>query len=122
MLAAELALESHLSNVIHTALFTGGLYDGLYAHEAVRRYEQHWLPMLHKMPPGPKRDAMIPPLDVAYAWLCHRLNPHAYSADCMRLFGTILWPSDQQALAFGDGSPGSQSVRTANKINHKNSW
>ncbi|GAX85221.1 hypothetical protein CEUSTIGMA_g12641.t1 [Chlamydomonas eustigma] len=28
---------------------------------------------------------LVPPLDVAYAWLVHRLNPTAYAADCNRI-------------------------------------
>lgn len=34
--------------------------------------------------------APMPPLDVAFCWALHRLNPTAYKADCERLFGTVL--------------------------------
>lgn len=35
----------------------------------------------------------IPPLDVAFIWMLHRLSPAAYERDCIRLFGTVL-PAD----------------------------
>jgi hypothetical protein len=48
---------------------------------------------------------LVPPLDVAYVWLCHRLAPAAYEADCKYMFGRTLDPVNaEQALAFDDGT------------------
>lgn len=55
----------------------GGLYAGDCLYEAIRRYESHWLPLLAKTP-AEKRGKLLPPLDVAYVWAVHRLNPGAY--------------------------------------------
>ncbi|CAN8073739.1 unnamed protein product [Agarophyton chilense] len=30
------------------------------------------------------RDTIVPPLDIAWVWHCHRLNPHAYAEDLAR--------------------------------------
>ncbi|GFH12369.1 uncharacterized protein HaLaN_08039 [Haematococcus lacustris] len=80
----------------------GGLAFGPYARVAVRRYETLWLPLLAG---HAATQELIPPLDVAWAWLCHRLAPAAYEADCLRLFGRRLDPaSPYQALAFDDGT------------------
>lgn len=32
----------------------------------------------------------LPPLDVAFCWVLHRLSPLAYNRDCVALFGTCL--------------------------------
>lgn len=55
----------------------GGLYVGAGCAEAVRRYTQLWLPLLNNTPEH-ERASLIPPLDVAFAWLSHRLAPAAY--------------------------------------------
>lgn len=65
----------------------GGLYSGPYAVEAARRYEQIWLPMLAQGSSLCDSFSAIPPLDVAFTWLVHRLNPAAYAADIKRIFG-----------------------------------
>ena len=46
----------------------GGLYSGPYAHEAVRRYETIWIPIILSLPED-QLHCLTPPLDVAYAWL-----------------------------------------------------
>lgn len=90
---------------MHARTFhAGGLYSGCWAREAARRYEQYWLPLLAATEDQAARDALVPPLDVAYAWLVHRLSPLTYERDCVALFGKALDPSPQQALAFGDNS------------------
>ena len=34
--------------------------------------------------------APVPPLDVAFCWVLHRLSPSDYAADCVDLFGAEL--------------------------------
>ncbi len=54
----------------------------------------------------------MPPADVAYVWLLHRLDVHAYAEDCIALqedsIGDaaelqLLQPGQQSALEFSDG-------------------
>ena len=56
-----------------------------------RRYEKHWLPLLakHSAEPSCSLDAvqLVPPVDVGWCWLVHRLAPEAYVEDCATLFG-----------------------------------
>ena len=33
---------------------------------------------------------LSPPIDIEWAWQCHMLYPHAYSADCQQLFGRVI--------------------------------
>lgn len=89
-----------LLKLLHVAdtLPFGGLYQGIYAQEAVRRYEQCWLPLLAKA-----KDAVdsSPPPDVAFVWYLHRLHPEWYSRD----FEAVLrcepvYPSPNDSFAF----------------------
>ena len=48
--------------------------------EAVRRYEDLWIPFLALAPPE-ERTSLVPPLDVEWVWHCHMLAPFAYERD-----------------------------------------
>ena len=39
------------------------------------RYESCWLPLLAKQVENKETTALVPPLDCAWVWHCHRLNP-----------------------------------------------
>ena len=55
---------------------------------AVRRYEQYWLPLIEKStePIG----SLAPPLDVHWIWHCHLLSPFDYEHDCVRITGKVI--------------------------------
>ncbi|KAG0630927.1 hypothetical protein M758_1G214600 [Ceratodon purpureus] len=55
---------------------------------AIRRYECCWLPLLASQEKG--ASALVPPLDCAWVWHCHRLNPIQYAQDCKAVYGKIL--------------------------------
>jgi hypothetical protein len=50
---------------------------------ALRRYEQLWLPLLRNS----NGEDLLPPLDIHWMWHCHMLAPQAYNDDCVRLLG-----------------------------------
>ena len=52
--------------------------------EAIRRYEQNWIPLLLE---NPEERGLVPPLDVEWVWYCHMLNPTAYNEDMSRIAG-----------------------------------
>ena len=52
--------------------------------EAIRRYEEIWLPSFSKA----GCDA-VPPLDVEWVWHCHMLSPEKYQEDVRRLVGKV---------------------------------
>lgn len=86
----------------------GGLCQGVYLKEALRRYEQVWLPLIssQRLAGQPWQD-LVPPLDVAFVWHLHRLQPSLYAADCQRLpdaQGHVLHLELEQAFRFTDGS------------------
>ncbi|KAI8474937.1 MAG: hypothetical protein J3K34DRAFT_406328 [Monoraphidium minutum] len=94
----------------------GGLCQGAYLKEALRRYEDVWLPLLsaRRLAGQPWQD-LVPPLDVAFVWHLHRLSPSLYAADCQKLpdaQGQVLHVSLQQAFQFTDGTdaPGAASA------------
>ena len=50
-----------------------------------RRYEQLWLPLLRS---APKDFVLVPPLDIAWLWHCHRLAPASYARACEDIIGS----------------------------------
>ncbi|KAH6558605.1 hypothetical protein KP509_1Z055100 [Ceratopteris richardii] len=67
------------------------LYRGPAVQRAISRYENLWLPLLAER--GPYTDEglpLIPPLDCAWIWHCHRLNPVQYLNDCKACYGKLL--------------------------------
>jgi hypothetical protein len=77
----------------------GGMYSGPWAMEAVRRYEHLWLPLLAAVGKDDAAAAagLVPPLDVAFAWLVHRLDPVHYEKYCRTSFGRPVDPNALQA-------------------------
>ena len=59
---------------------------------AVARYEELWLPLLAAREQKGTTSALVPPIDIAWAWHLHRLAPLKYAAYCRERFGTVLEP------------------------------
>lgn len=78
---------------------SGGLYNGQTVRNAIRRYEQCWLPLASAQPTGPSGEPYAPPLDVHWIWHCHMLAPYVYEKDCMKLIGKIV---DHQVMSHYD--------------------
>ena len=100
--AMEVALSLSVSDVKRHIAFLERVHDdalnrgsSLYLSPAmlsvaVFRYEELWLPMLATQ----KNDenGLVPPVDVAWVWHLHRLNPLGYAAFCLERFGTVVDP------------------------------
>ena len=92
------------------SLQAGGLVQaGVQLEAAVQRYWAMWLPLLAEHQACPKRASkahmLSPPLDVAWCWFVHRLNPTLYNANCTARHGRELHPLDaQQTLGFSGGT------------------
>ncbi|CAM6093335.1 unnamed protein product [Calypogeia fissa] len=54
---------------------------------SVIRYLSCWLPLPNKYTPS---HLLQPPLDCAWVWHCHKLNPVQYAKDCHQLFGKLV--------------------------------
>lgn len=63
------------------------LYEGLHVHNAVRRYETLWLPLVAQLDPTLQISA---PLDIEWVWYVHMLSPYAYNRDCLHRFGKVV--------------------------------
>ena len=69
------------------------LYSGPYLRNAIRRYEQCWLPLAYH------HTDLQPPLDIHWVWHVHMLAPYFYEEDCLTLVNTVLdhgLPEDEQ--------------------------
>ncbi|KAF5786470.1 putative Glycine-rich domain-containing protein [Helianthus annuus] len=59
--------------------------------EAVRRYDELWMPMVSDLTVDSGKPPMIlPPLDVEWVWFCHTLNPVAYRQYCDSRFSKLI--------------------------------
>ncbi|EFJ32892.1 hypothetical protein SELMODRAFT_439262 [Selaginella moellendorffii] len=67
------------------------LYEGEALNQAIHRYTSFWLPFAaaYDQNDGAKLP-LVPPLDCAWVWHCHRLSPVRYAQDCKALFGKIV--------------------------------
>ena len=53
---------------------------------AIRRYEQFWLPLAAEV----EGKDMAPPLDVHWVWHCHMLAPYFYEKDCLAIINKVV--------------------------------
>lgn len=81
------------------------LYEGLHVHNAVRRYELYWLPLVSKIDP---RRLLAAPLDIEWVWYVHMLSPYAYNRDCLHRFGRVL---DHRITSAKDRNIGLNNAR-----------
>lgn len=66
------------------------LYSGPALQRAIHRYQHCWLPLLANFHDTNGFPTLLPPLDCAWIWHCHRLNPVQYHKDCESLYGRLL--------------------------------
>jgi Glycine-rich domain-containing protein-like len=65
----------------HAQVHSGKLLlDPMVVANAVRRYETCWLPLVAAHAATRARSVLAPPLDVAWVWLLHALDPVSYAA------------------------------------------
>ena len=76
--------------------------------EALRRYEQLWLPLLAAAKAEGATATLVPPLDVAFVWHLHRLQPAAYAADTAAVAGAKGQPLMVHPEQVGGGQAGVQ--------------
>ena len=61
------------------------LYSGELVRQAIRRYEQLWLPLVAEH----NGKEIAPPLDVHWVWHVHMLAPYYYEKDCLSLVNCV---------------------------------
>ena len=103
-----------LESVHDDALNSGSaLYfnHGAVLSSAVARYEELWLPLLAAREQKGTSSALVPPIDIAWAWHLHRLAPLKYAAYCRKRFGTVLEPgaSAFRLQSVNDGARGDET-------------
>ncbi|VVA94000.1 unnamed protein product [Arabis nemorensis] len=58
--------------------------------EAIRRYDELWMPLISDLTVGSKPPIILPPLDVEWVWFCHSLNPVSYRDYCQTRFSKLI--------------------------------
>ncbi|KAL2469130.1 hypothetical protein Fot_50706 [Forsythia ovata] len=58
--------------------------------EAIRRYNQLWMPLFADLISGSKPPMILPPLDIEWVWYCHTLNPTSYKHYCESRFSKLI--------------------------------
>ncbi|XP_034930199.1 uncharacterized protein [Populus alba] len=58
--------------------------------EAIRRYDELWMPLISDMMEGSSPPMVLPPLDVEWVWFCHTLNPVSYRKYCEERFSKLI--------------------------------
>ncbi|EOY11551.1 Uncharacterized protein TCM_026691 isoform 1 [Theobroma cacao] len=59
--------------------------------EAIRRYEEVWMPLISDLTVvGSTPPMVLPPFDVEWVWFCHTLNPVAYRKYCESRFSKLI--------------------------------
>ncbi|BFI32323.1 hypothetical protein MPTK2_4g04810 [Marchantia polymorpha subsp. ruderalis] len=94
---------------------TPALQDSEVLERAVDRYFEQWLPLVNEFIDSPDSAHslncyLLPPLDCACIWHCHKLNPVQYVNDCQHIFGKLLdvkalpgkEPSDSELRKYAD--------------------
>ncbi|XP_074276133.1 uncharacterized protein LOC141599904 isoform X2 [Silene latifolia] len=69
------------------------LHHPLTLVEAIRRYEELWLPLLSDLTTdGHKEDSpmVLPPFDIEWVWYCHTLSPVHYRKYCEKRFSKVI--------------------------------
>ncbi|KAM6577902.1 hypothetical protein CsatB_029739 [Cannabis sativa] len=50
--------------------------------EAIRRYNELWMPLISDLTVGSTPPLILPPIDIEWVWFCHTLNPVSYREYC----------------------------------------
>nr|XP_043623067.1 glycine-rich domain-containing protein 2 isoform X2 [Erigeron canadensis] len=59
--------------------------------EAIRRYDELWMPLMSDLTAESGKSPMIlPPIDIEWVWFCHTLNPAAYRQYCNSRFLKLI--------------------------------
>ncbi|KAI4349932.1 hypothetical protein L6164_010473 [Bauhinia variegata] len=59
--------------------------------EAIRRYDQLWMPLISDLTlPESTPPRIVPPIDIEWVWFCHTLNPASYQEYCETKFSKLI--------------------------------
>ncbi|KAI5063844.1 hypothetical protein GOP47_0020514 [Adiantum capillus-veneris] len=84
-----LATAKHFLSFLKTISGLPHLHGGSLAIQAIRRYLNCWMPLVAKSGLH-SETTLMPPLDVQWVWLCHRLRPKSYLCYCKTHYGELI--------------------------------
>ncbi|CAN8253851.1 unnamed protein product [Cochlearia groenlandica] len=58
--------------------------------EAIRRYDNLWMPLISDLTVNKKPPMILPPLDIEWVWFCHSLNHVSYKDYCLKRFSKLI--------------------------------
>ncbi|XP_010259465.1 PREDICTED: glycine-rich domain-containing protein 2 isoform X2 [Nelumbo nucifera] len=65
-------------------------HDPSTVSQAIRRYDDLWMPFISDLTVGSTPPVLVPPLDIQWVWHCHSLNPPHYRKYCESRFGKLI--------------------------------
>lgn len=88
-LSVDLESAAHsLMSLLRHVDSLGSLYADEVLEKSIERYTKCWLQIARD---AKEEDGMLlPPLDVRWVWLCHRLSPEDYAEDCETVCGRLI--------------------------------
>ncbi|XP_043815010.1 uncharacterized protein LOC110620867 isoform X2 [Manihot esculenta] len=66
------------------------LHDTATVVEAIRRYDELWMPLISDLMVGSTPPMVLPPFDIEWVWFCHTLNPVSYRQYCEARFSKLI--------------------------------
>ncbi|KAF8401421.1 hypothetical protein HHK36_012360 [Tetracentron sinense] len=66
--------------------------------QAIRRYDELWMPLISDLSVGSTAPMLLPPFDIQWVWHCHTLNPVGYRQYCESRFSKLVG----KAVIFDD--------------------
>ncbi|KAG6588570.1 Glycine-rich domain-containing protein 1, partial [Cucurbita argyrosperma subsp. sororia] len=76
---------------LRTVLHSHWLHSEPTLTQAIRRYEELWMPLISDLTvAGASPPMILPPLDVEWVWFCHTLNPVRYKHYCESRFSKLI--------------------------------
>ncbi|KAG5232388.1 glycine-rich domain-containing protein [Salix suchowensis] len=76
--------------LLRTASESPWLHERATLLEAIRRYDELWMPLISDLMEGSSPPMVLPPLDVEWVWFCHTLNPVSYRKYCEKRFSKLI--------------------------------
>ncbi|KAF9604023.1 hypothetical protein IFM89_001383 [Coptis chinensis] len=66
------------------------LYTTFSLRQAIKRYDELWMPLISQVTVGGSSPILLPPLDVQWVWHCHTLSPVRYRQYCEVKFSKMI--------------------------------
>lgn len=99
--SCDLVANARLHVLFLRAVHLSGVSLQRPSAESIRRYKDLWLPLVASSSAAANGvERLIPPIDVAWLWHCHRLAPYDYGRYVRKELGTDKYPDANPPFAL----------------------